>query len=253
MGLQFGDDRACGFPAVDACRGDLDGGPLPVHVDDDHDPGSDALVTTMLTSAERSSKSRRSVTVQPSTAIGGCVTCGAQLPPRSGPYRAARLPRPAREPPSRPCRLSIAYPRMSGSAIHACTAATQGPRAERPDCSRTAGVGRHADAIAHRDRQIAPSADCADLAIVPTSWRSPLRDKAFGRMRSAQSAAAHGLAPEVQTEIRGKPLIGVPGQAIHANACACRESRPRSCCERVLVDDAADPVVASEFGRRRGR
>ena len=36
--------------------GDLDGGPLPVHVDDDRDPGSRVLVTTMLTSAERSSR-----------------------------------------------------------------------------------------------------------------------------------------------------------------------------------------------------
>ena len=46
--------------------GDLEGGRWPVHVDDDHDPGSDALVTTMLASAERSSMSRGSVTVQPS-------------------------------------------------------------------------------------------------------------------------------------------------------------------------------------------
>ena len=53
----------------------------------------------------------------------------------------------------------MGFSALTGSAIHACTAAPQGPRAERPDCSRTAGVQRHADAIAHRDRQIAPSAD----------------------------------------------------------------------------------------------
>src|SRR6266568_3718939 len=55
----------------------------------------------------------------------------------------------------------MGFSALTGSAIHACTAAPQGPRAERPDCSRTAGVQRHADAIAHRDQQIAPSADYA--------------------------------------------------------------------------------------------
>ena len=135
----------------------LDVGPLPVHVDDDHDPGFPWLVTTMFTAAERSSTSRHSVTVQPSTAIGGRLTCGAQL--RHAPDRAAPLAylaRPANRPAST-CRLSIAYPRMSGSAIHARTTAPPGPRAEQPDCSRTPGVGRHADAIAHGDRQIASS------------------------------------------------------------------------------------------------
>ncbi len=81
----------------------------------------------MRASAERSSMSRRSVTVQPSTAIGGWVTCRAQL--RHAPDRAAPLAylaRPANGP-ARPCRLSIAYLRMSGSAIHACTVATQDP------------------------------------------------------------------------------------------------------------------------------
>ena len=53
--------------------------------------------------------SRRSVTVQPSTAIGGCVTCGAQLrhaPDRTAPL--AYLARPANRP-AGPCRLLIAY------------------------------------------------------------------------------------------------------------------------------------------------
>ena len=31
--------------------------------------------------------------------------------------------------------------------------------------------------------------------------------------------------------------------------CACRKPRPPSCCERVLVDDAADPVAAGNSGR----
>ncbi len=87
------------------------------------------------------------------------MTCGAQLrhaADRSAPL--AYLARPANRPAS-PCRLSMAYPPMSGSAIHARTAAPQGPRAEQPDCSPTAGVERNADALAHRDRQIAPSAD----------------------------------------------------------------------------------------------
>jgi hypothetical protein len=93
---------------VDACRGDLDAEPLPVHIDDDHDPGSDVQVITMRTSAERSSTSRRSVTVAPSTAIDGWVTCGAQL--RHAADRAAPLgyvARPANRP-AGPCRLLIA-------------------------------------------------------------------------------------------------------------------------------------------------
>ena len=67
--------------------------------------------------------SRRSVTVQPSTAIGGWVTCGAQL--RHAPDGAAPLAYlawPASRP-AGPWRLLIAFPRMGGSAIHACMAA----------------------------------------------------------------------------------------------------------------------------------
>src|SRR6266508_4294020 len=70
---------------------------------------------------------------------------------------------------------------MSGSAIHACTAATQAPRAERPDCSPTAGVQRHADAIAHRDQQIAPSAE---------SVTSRLQRRQFGKRSLCARAEA---------------------------------------------------------------
>jgi hypothetical protein len=54
----------------------------------------------MLTPAERSSTSRRSVTVPPSTRDRWLGDLRRSAAPRSGPYRAARLPRPARQPPS---------------------------------------------------------------------------------------------------------------------------------------------------------
>ena len=184
------------------------------------------------------------MTVQPSTAIGGCVSCGVQR--RHGPDRAARLRRPAREPPSRSMPAADRIPtneRLGDPCLHGRTAGT--PRgttgllahsrrgaARRPDCAP-----RPAD---RAERRLCRPGDCADLVAESLTGQG-LWPHEVGTIR-----AAHGLAPEVQTEIRGKPLIGVPGQAIHANACGCRESRPRSCGERVFVDDAAGAVVPSD-------
>ena len=69
--------------------GDLDGGPLPVHVDDDHDPGPMAghhdahlgrAIVHVQTRRDRAAGG---------TAIGGWVACGAKL--RHAPDRTAPL------------------------------------------------------------------------------------------------------------------------------------------------------------------
>ena len=86
--------------------------------------------------------------LQPSTAIGGCVTCGAQC--RHAADRSAPLAYLARPANGRagPCRLSIAYVR--GSAIHACTAANAGtPRG-------TTGLLAYSWRAAARRRDCAP-------------------------------------------------------------------------------------------------
>jgi len=60
--------------------GDLDGGPLPVHVDDDHDPvpcvgDHDAHLGRAIVHVQ----TQRDLPA--STAIGGWLSCGAQPPP----------------------------------------------------------------------------------------------------------------------------------------------------------------------------
>ena len=87
--------------------------------------------------------------LQPSTAIGGWVTCGAQL--RHAPDRTAPLAYLARPPTAQPVMPPVdripTNERLGDPRLHG---RNQGPRAERPDRSPTAGVGRHADAIATR-------------------------------------------------------------------------------------------------------
>src|SRR6266545_6980443 len=108
---------------------------------------------------------------------------------------------------------------MSGSAIHACTVATQGPRAERPDCPRTAGVQRHTDAIAHHDRQIAPSADSV-VAVdggSPGPRRTPNGSYGAPRLGSGAPASPRRIAVVARCPSRGieqmtDPVTGCCGR-----------------------------------------
>ena len=121
MGLQCADDRACGFPQSTHVVGDLDGGPLPVHVDDDHDPGP-------MAGHDDAHRGRAIVQVQAQRDRAAeyrdrwLRDLRRSAPPRCGPWRAARLPRPARQPPSRsmpavdriPTNERLGDPRLHG-------------------------------------------------------------------------------------------------------------------------------------------
>jgi len=88
-------------------------------------------------------------------------------PPRSGPYRAVRLRRPARQP------LSQYMPAVDRTPTNERALRSTPARPQRRDPARNDGTARvqlgerHADAIAHCGRQIAPSAEYG-MAVRPS-------------------------------------------------------------------------------------